>query len=268
MVLLTNLVGFYMGSQGKLSYWLMLHTLLGTALVASGGAALNQLIERKQDALMRRTRSRPLPSGELRPLTVLLTGLVCAAGGVAWLGFNVNSLTSGIALVTLLSYLLIYTPLKRVTWMNTMAGAIPGALPPLIGWTGARGELGTEGIALFLIQAFWQMPHFMAIAWIYRDEYARAGFQMLPVIDPAGRRTARHALVFALLLLAASLWPFIQRQTGPFYLGGALGVGLLFAWFSGQFLRQVAVPQARRLFYLSLIYLPVLLGLMVLDKVR
>src|SRR5579862_7250713 len=194
LVVLTTLVGFYLGYRGPVNYLLMLHAVLGTALVASGASALNQLLEREYDAKMRRTRDRPLPSGRLQPTTVMIFGGVCGCAGLLYLALAVNLTTSVIGAVSLLSYLFIYTPLKRVTWLNTVVGAVPGALPPLMGWTAARGELSGEGWALFAIVAFWQIPHFMAIAWMYRDEYARAGFKMLPVIDPDGLRTGQQAV--------------------------------------------------------------------------
>ncbi len=190
LVLLTTLVGFYLGWRGAMNYFLMFHTLLGTALVAGGAAALNQLLEREYDAKMRRTASRPLPSGRMQPVTVAVLGGAMSVAGLIYLAVLVNPLTSVIGAVTSVSYLFIYTPLKRVTWTNTLVGAIPGALPPLMGWTAARNELGGEGWALFAILAFWQLPHFFAIAWMYRDEYAKAGFVMLPNIDPDGSRTA------------------------------------------------------------------------------
>src|SRR5882724_10911723 len=191
LVVLTTLVGFYLGSSSPVNYWLMLHAVLGTALVASGASALNQLLEREHDAKMRRTKNRPLPSGRLQPTTVMVFGGVCSCAGLLWLALAVNLTTSVIGAVSLVSYLFIYTPLKRVTWLNTAVGAIPGALPPLMGWTAARGEITGEGWALFAILFFWQLPHFFAIAWIYKDEYAKAGFKMLPAIDPDGARTAQ-----------------------------------------------------------------------------
>ena len=192
LVLLTTLVGFYIGWHGPMNYFLMFHLLAGTAFVASGASALNQLLEREYDAKMRRTQNRPLPSGRLQPTTVMIFGGVCATVGLIYLALAVNLITSVVGAVTSTSYLFIYTPLKRVTWANTLVGAIPGALPPLMGWTAARGELSGEGWTLFAILAFWQIPHFMAIAWIYRDEYARAGFKMLPVVDPDGLRTGQQ----------------------------------------------------------------------------
>jgi protoheme IX farnesyltransferase len=213
--MLTTLVGFYMGSSGPVDYAVLFHAMMGMALVASGGAALNQLLEREHDAQMRRTRERPLPSGRLLPRTVLRIGVVCSVTGIAWLWLGVNAITTVLALFTLLCYLFVYTPLKRLTWTNTLIGAIPGAMPPLIGWTSARGELGAEGWVLFALQALWQIPHFMAIAWIYADEYSKAGFRMLPAFDANGMRTAWLALAFSLLLLGASLLRLhLGRQVG------------------------------------------------------
>src|SRR5438445_598090 len=268
LVLLTTLVGFYVGFRGSVDYLLMLHTLLGTALVASGASALNQLLEREYDAKMRRTQSRPLPSGHLQPRTVLWVGCVTAAAGLVYLAGAVNRLTSLLGTCSLLSYLFIYTPLKRRTWLNTAVGAVPGALPPLMGWTAARGELSTEGWALFAILAFWQLPHFLAIAWVYRDEYARAGFKMLPIIDPEGQRTGRQAVSHTLGLLPVSLCPFLFHLAGPIYLAGALVLGVAFIWFAIQFSRELTVSRARQLFYASILYLPLLLAIMILDKVK
>jgi heme o synthase len=268
LVLLTTAVGFYVGFRGSVDYVLMFHTLVGTALVASGASALNQLLEREYDARMRRTQDRPLPSGRMQPQTVLLIGITSAVLGVVYLAQLVNRTTSLVAACSLVSYLFIYTPLKRVTWLNTVVGAIPGALPPLIGWSAARGGLEGAGWALFAIQAFWQLPHFMAIAWIYRDEYARAGFKMLPVFDPQGSRTARQALMYTLGLLPLSLCPYFFRLTGPIYLAGALILSLTFCWSAVQFSRHLTVPRARQMFYVSILYLPLLLALMVLDKLK
>jgi protoheme IX farnesyltransferase len=268
LVLLTTAVGFYLGSRGAVDIVLMCQTLLGTALLAGGGAALNELLEREYDAKMRRTQDRPLPAGRLQPQTVLLVGCVVATIGLGYLAQAVNFATSMVGAVSLVCYLFVYTPLKRVTWLNTLAGAVPGALPPLIGWTAARGQLSSEGLVLFAIQACWQVPHFMAIAWIYRDEYARAGFKMLPVIDPQGRRTARLAVICCLALLAASVCPFVFHLAGPIYLASALALGLAFIWFARRFSRHRSLPCAWRLFYASLLYLPLLLAVMVLDKIR
>ena len=275
LVLLTTYVGFYMGGRSPMDFALMFHALAGTALVAAGAAALNQLLECEYDTKMRRTQNRPLPSGRLQPATVMIFGGVCATAGLLYLALAVNLLTSVIGAVTLVSYLFIYTPLKRVTWLNTAVGAVPGALPPLMGWTAARGELTGEGWALFAILALWQMPHFMAIAWIYRDEYAKAGFKMLPVVDPDGCRTGQQAVSHALALLFVSLCPFVLKMAGGFYLAGALILGTGYLWCAFQFLRQLrfaraelTLVRARQLFLASIIYLPLLLAVMALDKVR
>ena len=268
LALLTTLVGFYVGVRGPMDYLLMFHTLLGTGLVAGGAAALNQLLERKYDALMQRTEDRPLPSGRLEPDTVLIFGGVCSAAGLVYLVFAVNLLTSLLGAITLGSYLFVYTPLKRVTPLNTAIGAIPGALPPLMGWTAARDAIDIEGWSLFAILFFWQLPHFLAIAWMYREEYARAGYAMLPVFDPDGRRTARHAVSHTLGLLPISLCPFLFRIEGVTYLAGAFVLGVAFLWQAAQFARDLTFPRARRLFYASIVYLPLLLLLMVCDKIK
>jgi protoheme IX farnesyltransferase len=268
LVLLTTLVGFYLGFRGPVDYVLMLNLLLGTALVASGASALNQLWERELDARMRRTQDRPLPAGRLQPQTVLVLGCGLALLGLLYLALVVNRLTAVLGAVSLLSYVLVYTPLKRLTWLNTLVGAVPGALPPLMGWTAARNELSSEGLALFAIQALWQVPHFLAIAWMYREEYAKAGFKMLSVIDPAGHRSGRQAVGFTLVLLGASICPFLLKLTGPIYLAGALGLGLLFFWCAIQFARDLTVARARQLFYVSILYLPLLLAAMALDKLK
>jgi protoheme IX farnesyltransferase len=266
LVLLTTLAGFYLGSRGPISWTLMMATILGTALVASGASALNQLLEIEHDAKMRRTQDRPLPSGRLTAETVLIIGGATAGVGLILLALTVNLLTAVLGAISLVSYVFVYTPLKRVTTLNTAIGAIPGALPPLMGWTAARGQITAEGWALFAILCFWQLPHFLAIAWMYRDEYAKAGFVMLPVVDPSGERTGRQALSHTLGLLPVSLSPFLFKLVGPLYLCGALALGIMFVWCAFQFARERTIPRARALFYASILYLPLLLGLMVLDK--
>jgi protoheme IX farnesyltransferase len=188
--------------------------------------------------------------------------------GLLYLALAVNLLTSLIGAFTLVTYVFLYTPLKRVTWLNTAVGAVPGALPPLMGWTAARNELTGEGWSLFAILFFWQIPHFLAIAWMYREEYQKAGFVMLPSIDPQGYRTGRQAVSHSLALLLVSLTPFLFRLVGPVYLTGALALGVVFLGYAGHFSRHLTVPRARQLFFASIMYLPLLLGLMVLDKIR
>lgn len=268
LVLLTTLVGFYMGQRGGMHWLLMMHTLLATGLVAGGAAALNQYLERRHDARMPRTRGRPLPAGQLQPDTVLLIGGLMSAVGLVYLAWGVNLLTSLLGALTLGSYLFVYTPLKRITSLNTIVGAVPGALPPLMGWTAARGEVSVGGWALFAILFFWQLPHFLAIAWIYREEYGRAGFVMLPNVDPDGRRTGQQTLSHTLGLVPISLCPFIFQLAGPVYLIGALILSLGFLHMAFRFYRNLNVSNARRLFLASILYLPLLLGLMVFDKIK
>jgi protoheme IX farnesyltransferase len=260
------LVGFYLGSRAPVSWVLMCSTFMGTALLAGGAAALNQWVERDYDAKMPRTWDRPLPSGRLTPEAALMIGMTCGALGVACLAVAVNSVTAVLGALTLGIYLFIYTPLKRITPFNTVVGAIPGAIPPLMGWTAVRGQISLEGWSLFAILCFWQLPHFLAIAWMYRDQYAKAGFVMLPVVDPSGRRTGRMALSHTLGLLPVSLCPFLFKMTGPVYLAGALLLGVIYVWCAFSFSRQLSMHRARRLFLASIIYLPSLLGLMVLNK--
>jgi protoheme IX farnesyltransferase len=266
LVLLTTLVGFYMGWRGAMNYLLMFHTLLGTALVAGGAAALNQLLEREYDARMRRTASRPLPSGRMQPVTVMLFGGVCALVGTLYLALLVNPLTAVLGAVSLVSYLFIYTPLKRIHWLNTAVGAVPGALPPLMGWAAARGTLDGGGWALFAILAFWQIPHFFAIAWLYRDEYAKAGFKMLPASDPDGSRTGQQSVSHTLGLLPISLCPFLFQLAGPVYLVAALVLGGGYFWCALQFAKRLDMPSAKKLFLASIAYLPLLLIALVADK--
>jgi protoheme IX farnesyltransferase len=267
LVLLTTLVGFYLGSRPPVSWVLMFNTLFGTALLASGAAALNQWLEREHDAKMLRTQDRPLPSGRLTAEAVWMIGGACAVLGLLHLALTVNLITAVLGALTIGSYLFVYTPLKRITTLNTVIGAIPGALPPLMGWTAARGAISSEGWSLFAVLCFWQLPHFLAIAWMYRDQYARAGFVMLPVVDPTGERTGRQALSHTLGLLPVSLCPFLFKMVGPVYLAGALALGLAFLCCAFQFSRQLTLQRARLLFFASIIYLPSLLALMVLDKI-
>lgn len=268
LVLLTTAVGFYVGWRGGMDWLLFFNTLAGTALVATGASALNQWIERDYDARMLRTQNRPLPSGRLQPATVAILGGASSAAGLIYLALAVNLLTSVLGAVTLISYVFIYTPLKRVTWLNTFVGAIPGALPPLMGWTAARNELSGQGWALFAILAFWQLPHFFAIAWIYRDQYAKGGFVMLPNVDSDGKTTGQQAVSNALALFIVSLCPFLFKMAGPVYLAGAVILGSAFVFYALKFSQQLTMARARHLFLASVFYLPLLLTLMVFDKVK
>lgn len=268
LVLLTTLAGFYLGSNGPVAYGLMINALLGTAVLAAGASALNQWLEREHDAKMGRTQDRPLPSGRMTPEAALIIGGVCAGAGLVWLALAVNLITAVLGAATLVSYVFVYTPLKRVTTLNTAIGAIPGALPPLMGWTAAHGAISIEGWSLFAILCFWQLPHFLAIAWMYRDDYAKAGFVMLPIVDADGERTGRQAFCHTLGLLPVSLSPFLLHLVGPVYLGGALILGIGFMISAFMFSLDRTHVRAKGLFYASILYLPLLLGLMAFDKVR
>jgi heme o synthase len=267
-VLITTLVGFYAGSSSPVNYWKLLHALLGTALLACGASALNQLLERKLDGRMRRTEDRPLPSGRLSADAVLMIGVGLSIAGLLDLTLFVNRLTGLLGALTLASYLFVYTPLKRITTLNTLVGAIPGAIPPLMGWTSATGEISAAGWSLFAILFLWQLPHFMAIAWLYREDYARAGFKMVPISDPDGSKTAAQAVCHAIGLIPVSLFPSLLGVSGVVYFGAALALGMAFLFFAIQFSRAVSAERARHLFVASIVYLPVLLGILVLDKLK
>src|ERR1700685_4480239 len=229
LVVITTVAGFYLGSTGPMDWAKLAHTLFGTLLVAGGTAALNQYVERDMDAVMRRTAARPLPTGTLKPSEVLIFGIVTIVLGIAWLALAVNLLATLVAVITSLSYLGLYTPLKTRTTLATAVGAVPGALPPLIGWAAAHGSLSQGGWILFAILFLWQFPHFHAIAWMYREDYARAGIQMLPVVDPEGKRTVRQIIGTAVGLIGVSLLPSVVGLAGMVYCFGALvvSVGLL-----------------------------------------
>lgn len=266
LVLITTALGFYLGSQGPLNYLLLLHTMLGTGLLAAGAAILNQWMERDFDAKMRRTEDRPLPSGRVAPEHALWLGIVVSAAGAIYLAVGVNLLCFLLGVVTHVSYVMIYTPLKRVTPFNTVVGAVPGALPPLMGWVAASGQLTAAGWTLFAILFFWQLPHFYAIDWMYREDYERAGFKMLSGADPDGFRIGRMSVTHTLGLLVMSFFPFLFRIVGVFYLAGAVLLGVLFLLAAIHFCRRLDRSAARLQFFASIIYLPLLTLLMVLDK--
>jgi protoheme IX farnesyltransferase len=268
LVLLTTLMGFFLGSPEGIDLRLCLHALFGTSLLAAGASALNQFWEREHDARMRRTASRPLPSGRMTPTAVLAFGVGISLLGLGWLAVEVNLLTAFLGALTLTTYVFLYTPLKRVTVLNTLVGAIPGALPPLMGWTAATGGLSPKGWALFAILFFWQLPHFMAIAWLYREEYLKAGFCMLSGEDPEGRRTAASAIRNTIALIMVSMVPFIQGVSGRLYLASALILGGVFLMYAVRFALLLDAPAARRLFFASIFYLPVLLTVLVIDRTK
>lgn len=266
LVLITTIVGYMAASSGAVDFVRLLHTVLGTAMAAAGANILNQFIERDRDALMARTSGRPIPSGRVPAIDALWIGLAASITSVVYLSLLANSLAGLVALITLVSYVLIYTPLKRLTPWCTAVGAIPGALPPVIGWVSARNAIDPGAVALFGILLVWQIPHFWAIAWIYREDYRRAGFPMLPVIDVEGRRTARQAVVLCTALIPISIAPWWLGLTGLWYLGGAVVLGLAFLAFAVGFARSTTHATARRLMLVSIAYLPLLLGLWIVDR--
>jgi protoheme IX farnesyltransferase len=263
----TAMAGFALGVKDTWSWLLLASTLAGTALSAAGAAALNQWWERDFDARMKRTRDRPLPAGRMNASDALLTGTVLSVSGVLLLALFANLLAAGLAAATIIFYIFVYTPLKRVTELNTIIGAVPGALPPLIGWAAARGSINAEGLTLFAILFLWQMPHFLAIAWLYRADYAQAGFKMLSENDESGAVTGRQAFIYALALLAVSLLPSVFFEYSAVYFYGALLLGAGFASMAANFaVSGGSIPAARWLFVGSIAYLPLLLGLMVLAR--
>jgi protoheme IX farnesyltransferase len=266
LVVLTALVGFVMGSRGGVSPGGLLAVVVGVGLVASGASALNMLLERDTDALMRRTRERPLPASRLQPPEALAFGTLLTGLGLLALYWLCGPTATGVAFATWASYLFAYTPLKRRTSLSTLVGAVPGALPPVIGWAAARGSVDAAAFVLFAILFFWQVPHFLAIAWIYREDYARGGLPMLPVLDPEGHLTGRQAVSHSLALLFASLAPAAAGMAGPFYLVGAalLGMGLTAVALVAALDRTTLA--ARRLFLGSIVYLPLLSALLLLDR--
>jgi len=266
LVLMTTLGGLYLAAPDGVPFDILFHTLVGTALVAGGAAALNQVWERKTDRLMRRTASRPLPGGRLGVTEGTWFGIVLSAIGLAELGFAVNIAAAWVAGVTLISYVLMYTPLKTRTSLSTIVGAVPGALPPVIGWAAAHGSITPPAIVLFGIVFFWQMPHFLAIAWMYRVDYARAGIVMLPGVDPDGRRTSQQALLYSAGLWPVSLMPLTVGLAGPTYGAIATILGLLFIWLCFRFTQERSQQNARRLFLFSIIYLAVLWTALVVDR--
>jgi protoheme IX farnesyltransferase len=265
MVLLTTLAGFCLAHHGAFSWVTLLHTLLGTALVAVCSSVLNQAFERRTDALMARTQARPFVTRRLPLRETIVAGCVLGALGLAELYYFVNALTALLSALTLIIYAFVYTPLKRVSEINTLVGAIPGALPPLIGATAATGSLNVEGWTLFALLACWQLPHFYAIAWMYRDDYRAAGLRMVSTDDATGRRTAWHAVVSALVLLPVSLLPAIVGHSGIFYAVVAAILSLAFVVMAVRFARQPDRAHARSLFLTSIIYLPLILTALALD---
>lgn len=270
LILMSTGVGYFFGLKsgwhGLPSWLLLIHTVIGTGLVASGTAALNQWYEREADAKMRRTEKRPLPAGLLQPNNALVFGILVALVGTLELWLGVNALAAELGLGTLASYLFLYTPLKQRSHLSTVIGAVPGAMPPLIGYAASNGALDREALALFFLLFIWQFPHFLAIAWMYRDDYARAGIRMLPVVEPDGQSTSRQIVLYASTLIPVSLFPVFLGMSGKIYLVGALLFGGWFLYTGVRVAFDRTNQRARQVLLASVIYLPVIYGLMVLDR--
>jgi heme o synthase len=266
LILICTAIGYRFGCGASFHWTILVHALLGTALLASGTSALNQWYEVDSDAKMNRTRRRPLPAGRIKRIHGLVYGVLLSAAGFVDLWFGANPLAAALGLFTLLSYLLLYTPLKQRSALCTTVGAIPGAMPPLIGYAAAGHSVDIRALALFLILFAWQFPHFDAIAWIYRDDYARGGIRMLPVIDPDGKCTAKRIIVSSLLLIAISLAPAFLGMTGALYAAAAIPAGVGLLYFGVRLARERTSPRARALLLATVFYLPALLCVMMLDR--
>jgi protoheme IX farnesyltransferase len=264
MVGLTAAVGYAVAARGSFDAVLLAHLFAGTLLSSAGAGALNMVMERKLDARMERTRLRPLAAGRLGVAEALAFGVAASALGVALLAWKVNPLTAGISGLTIATYLFLYTPLKTRSSLCTLVGAVPGALPPVMGWTAARGAVETPALVLFLILFFWQLPHFLALAWMYREDYAKGGFPMLPVEEPSGASTGRQVVLQTLALVVASLMPTTVGMAGPAYLAAALVLGAAFLGFGAAFAVERSRERASRLFFMSIAYLPLLLAALAL----
>jgi protoheme IX farnesyltransferase len=266
LVVATSAAGYYLGGPPSPDLALMAQAVAGTALVAGGAAVLNQVYERDTDALMRRTRMRPLPDGRVTAGDARIFGAVLSIAGLALLAARANWLSALLALATLVTYLVVYTPMKRRSSLSTLVGAVPGALPALIGWTASRGRIDAGGATLFAIVFLWQIPHFMAIAWLYRDDYGKAGFPMLPVVEPDGRRAARQAVIYSAVLLPASLMATLAGVAGTVYFAAALVLGFAMIALSVRFARERSEATARALFFGSITYLPLLWIVMIANR--
>ena len=267
MILITTAAGFYLGAQQTVDWLLCLHTLVGAGLTAAGVLGLNQYLERDVDAQMKRTQERPLPDARMHPLEALIVGAALTGAGMLYLTFIVNPLSGFVISLIVVSYLFLYTPLKRKTSLCTLIGAVPGALPPVVGWVAARGTLTGEAWVLFAILFLWQIPHSLAIAYIYREDYANAGFRLLPVIHPDGASTCRQIVINCVALLGIGLLPALYNVAGNIYFFTALLAGVGFLAFGIHLERTRSIKAARYLLYASLLYLPVVFITMALDKI-
>ena len=267
MILITTAAGFYLGAQQTIEWIRCLHTLIGAGLAAAGVLGLNQYLERDVDAQMKRTQDRPLPDGRMNPLEALIVSAALTGSGMLYLTFIVNTLSGFVLSLIVVSYLFLYTPLKRKTSLCTLVGAVPGALPPVVGWVAARGSLTGEAWVLFTILFLWQIPHSLAIAYIYREDYAKAGFRLLPVIHPDGASTCRQIVINCVALLGIGLLPALYNIAGSIYFFTALLSGIAFLAFGIYLARAHSVKAARYVLYASLLYLPVVFITMALDKI-
>jgi protoheme IX farnesyltransferase len=265
MLVLTAAAGFYLGLKGNFEIVPFLNSMIGITLLAFGVSTLNQFIERQTDVLMERTTNRPLPSNKVSPMEALIFGVLLCLVAEIYLAVLVNPLTAALGVIVIVGYVLLYTPLKTLTSASTAIGAIPGAMPPLMGWTSAANEISLPALVLFVMLFLWQFPHFLAIAWLYRDQYKKAGILMLPVVEPSGKMTARQIVIFALMLLPISLAPFFVALAGWVYLAGAGVLGLWFLVESIKTAREKSNKSAKRLLLVSVIYLPLIYGLMVVN---
>jgi heme o synthase len=266
LIVLTSAAGFCLGSRGAVNYLTFVHAMIGIAFLSSGIGTLNQFMERDLDGLMRRTADRPLPSGRLFPFEALWFGIVLTLTAELYLALFVNLLTAVLGLTVIVGYLFMYTPLKTRTTLSTAVGAFPGAMPPLMGWTAARGEIDVAAWVLFAILFLWQFPHFLAIAWMYREDYGRAGIRMLPVVEPDGRVTGQQIIVYSLMLVPVTLLPAMLGISGRLYLVAALVLGVLFVATSIRAALSKSNQHARQLLLASVLYLPLLFGVMVLNR--
>jgi protoheme IX farnesyltransferase len=266
MVLVTVAAGFCLATPAATSTLVLIHVLVGTGLSCSGSGALNQYLERESDGIMDRTRFRPLPTRKVSPSTVLALGVALSVGGVAYLAINVNFLTAALDALTVTAYLFVYTPLKPISPLATLVGAVPGALPPLMGWTAAHGSIGTGGVLLFSILFLWQIPHFLAIGRLYRNDYSQAGFPMLASLDSDGRMAGRQMVLYSVALLPVSLMATTVGLSGPVYFWSALVLGTAYTTASLMAASSNSRKWARRLLLTSVVYLPLLLAVMLIDR--
>jgi len=266
LVLVTTTMGYYLGSKGLVAPLLYLKLLMGVALTCAGSSALNHYLEREYDSKMLRTRNRPIPSGVIMPSHALAFGIFLVLLGITVLSMQVNLLAAFLGLLASFLYIMVYTPMKRVSWLNTTIGAVPGAMPPLLGWAAAKGSLNFDAGMLFLILFIWQHPHFYAIAWMFREDYKRAGFKMLPCLEVDGKRTLSHIQWFTSVLIPVSVIPVMTGLSGQIYFMGTLWVGIALLFVTNRLVHSKSDVDARKLFKATLMYLPVLLILIVLDS--